>query len=230
MISLLIKYKKSILITTLLIFIASIGYFGLTSFNSGAFRSTAAKVGGTTITYRDMYRMADTQARILRSNGIDVDENMTKFLHQQALGTLISEEALNQAGKQMGLAVSDYEIASEIQSAPGFVQNGKFNQTAYEQAVRRQLGVSPSQFEEQLRRDKMGNRFRMAVFSMFKLTPEEVRFSYQVQHGNMKDFDKNKKDFEEQLFDTKKQTALGAFFDDFNNRVEIKTYLQDEQA
>jgi peptidyl-prolyl cis-trans isomerase D len=230
MIAFFVKYKKSILIITLVIFIASIGYFGFNSFNMGAFRTVVAKVGDTEISFRDMYRAADMHARALRNNGVEVDENLTQFLHQQALSALISEEVLNQAGKEMGLAVSNYEIAAEIQSAPGFVQNGKFNHVLYEQAVRRQLGVSPAQFEEQLRRDKMGNRFRMAIFSIYKLTPDEVRFSYQIQNGNLKDFEKNKKDFEKQLFETKMETAQRAFMDEFNNHIQIKTFLKDEQA
>jgi hypothetical protein len=44
----------------------------------------------------------------------------------------------------------------------------------------------------------------------------------------MKNFEKYKKDFEKQVFETKMETAQQAFFDDFNNRVEIRTFL-DEQ-
>ena len=117
----------------------------------------------------------------------------------------------------------------DIHSAPAFNQNGQFNKAAYEHAVRYQLGVTPAQFEDQIRRSKLADRFRMALFSIYKLTPEELRFSYQMQNGDMKDFEKNKKDFERQLFETKMETAQQAFFDDFNNRVEIKTYL-DQQA
>ncbi|MBO7238832.1 MAG: SurA N-terminal domain-containing protein [Elusimicrobiaceae bacterium] len=230
MISFLIKYKKSVLIITLAFFIASIGYLGLNSFNFRSLSSNAAMVGSTPITYRDLRRATDAQARVLRNNGVDVDENMTRYLTQQALSGLISEEVLNQAAQEFGMAVSDYEIAANIQASPVFNQNGQFNQQAYEHAVKYQLGVTPGQFEEQLRRSKLADRFRMALYSVYKLTPEEIKFSYQIQNGNLKDFDTNKADFETQLFETKMETAQRAFFDDFNNRVEIKTYLKDEQA
>lgn len=228
MISFLIKHKKSILIITLAFFIASIGYLGLNAYNSGSMSSNAALVGSTPITYRAMYQAADAQARVLRNNGVDVDEQMTHYLQQQALSALISEEVLNQAANEFGMAVADYEIATEIHSSPVFNQNGQFNKTAYEQVVRRQLGVSPAQFEDQVRRSKLSDRFRMALFSIYKLTPEEIRFAYQTQNGNLKDFEANKKDFEKQLFDTKMETAQKAFFDDFNNRVEIKTFLKEQ--
>ncbi len=229
MISFLIKYKKSILIITLAFFIGSIGYIGLDSYRRGTFSSNVADVGSAPITYRTLYKAAEAQARVLRNNGVDVDEDMMKIINQQTLSALISEEVLNQAAKEFGMAVADYEVAFDIHSSPQFNQNGQFNKTAYEYAVRHQLGVTPAQFEEQIRRSKLSDRFRMALFSIYKLTPEEVRFAYQTQNGNMKDFDKNKDAFERQLFETKMETAQQAFLDDFNNRVEIRTYL-DEQA
>ncbi len=228
MISFLIKHKKSILIITLAFFIASIGYIGLNSYNSGAFSTNAALVGSTPITYRDLYKATDAQARILRNNGTDVDEETMHYLQQQTLSALISEEVLNQAAQEFGMTVADYEVALDIQSSPAFSQNGQFNKQAYEYAVKHQLGVTPAKFEEQIRRSKLANRFRMALYSIYKLTPEEVRFSYQVQNGNLKNFEKNKADFEKQLFETKMETAQRAFFDDFNNRVEIKTLLKEQ--
>lgn len=228
MISFLIKHKKSILIVTLAFFIASIGYLGLNAYNSGALSSNAAVVGSTPITYRALYKAADAQARVLRNNGVDEDEEMTHILQQQALSALISEEVLNQAAEQFGMTVADYEVAFDIQSSPAFNQNGQFNKQAYEYAVKHQVGVTPAQFEEQIRRSKLADRFRMALYSIYKLTPEEVRFAYQTQNGNLKDFEKNKKAFERQLFETKMETAQRAFFDDFNNRVEIKTLLKEQ--
>lgn len=227
MISFLIKYKKVILIITLAFFIGSIGYLGLSSYASGALNTNVATVGGTSISYRDFYRAADAQARALRENGIDVDESMTRAINQRTLSGLISEEVLNQAAASAGQAVSDYEVASDIRTLPMFDQAGVFNKAAYEYALRHQLGVTPLQFEEQMRRSKLAERFGLFLSSFYKLTPNEVRFVYQAQHGNLKDFDANKKDFERQLFQTKMETAQKAFFDDFNNRVTIKTYLED---
>lgn len=228
MISFLIKYKKAILIITLAFFIGSIAYIGLDSYASGAFDRNAASVGATAITYRDLYKATDAQSRLLRNNGVDVDENMQKALTQQALSSLIIEEILNQSAKEYGIGVSDYEIAVDIGYSPQFYQNGQFNKKAYEYALKHQLGVTPAQFEEQIRRSKVADRFRMALYSIYKLTPEEVRFAYLNQHGNMKNFEKNKKEFEKQLFETKMETAQEAFFDDFNNRVEIKTFLDEK--
>lgn len=227
MISFLIKYKKVILIVTLAFFIGSIAYIGLDSYRRGNFNTAAARVGSADITYKQLYKASEAQTRALRNQGVDIEEDMNKFLQQQALSALISEEVLNQAAEKAGMRVSDYEIAYDIQTSPMFSADGQFNKSAYEEALRYSVGMTPAEFEEQLRRSKLADRFRTLLYSHYKLTPEEIKFSYKTQHGNLKKYEENKKDFAAALMDTKMQTAQKAFFDRFNEEVEIKTFLQD---
>ncbi|MGN0025198.1 MAG: SurA N-terminal domain-containing protein [Candidatus Avelusimicrobium sp.] len=227
MISFLIKYKKVILIITLAFFLGSIVYLGADAYRRSNFSAVAAKVGSKDITYRQLYRVTEDRAQMMRNQGVDVNEEILSFLQQQFLAALISEEVLNQSAENAGMAVSDYEIAYDIQTSPFFAPNGQFNKTAYEAAVKRAAGMTPAEFEEQLRRGKLSDRFRTVLYSHYKLTPAEIKQSYKIQHGNLKDFEKNKKDFSAQLMDTKMETAQKAFFDQFNENVEIKTYLQD---
>lgn len=226
MISFLIKYKRSILIITLLFFMGSIVYLGLDAYQRGAESRVAAKVGSQQIPTRLLDRVTEDRARALRNQGIDVEEDMYNFLRQQILASLISEEVLVQAAKNADLAVADYEVAYDIQTSPFFGgAQGAFNKDAYAATVRRATGMSASEFEEQLRRGKLADRFRGTLYSFYKLTPAETQYAYQTQHGNMKNFEGNKKDFSTQLMDTKMETAQKAFFDAFNQQVEIKTYL-----
>lgn len=227
MISFLIKHKKIILIVTLAFFLGSIVYLGADAYRRGNLSTVAATVGGKDITYRQLYRVTEDRARMLRNQGVDVDEEALAFLRQQFLASLISEEVLNQAAENAGMKVSDYEVAYDIQTSPFFAPNGQFNKAAYEAAVKRAAGMTPAEFEEQLRRGKLSDRFRGVLYAYYKLTPAEIKQAYKVQHGNLKNFEKNKKDFAAQLMDTKMETAQKAFFDQFNENVEIKTYLQD---
>ena len=227
MISFLIKYKKIILIITLAFFLGSIVYLGANAYSRSGGAQLAAKVGSQAITNRTLYRVTDEQATALRNQGIDVDENTLAFLRQQMLAALIGEEVLVQAAKKAGISVADYEIAYDIRRAPIFNQGGTFNKTAYENNIRRIAKMSAAEFEEQLRRSKLSNRFRTVLYSFYKLTPAEIKHAYQAQHGNLKDFEQNKQAFADQLVDTKMETAQQAFFDRFNQEVSIKTYLQD---
>ncbi len=227
MISFLIKYKKIILIITLAFFLGSIVYLGANAYSRSGGAQIAAKVGSQSISYRQLYRVTDERASLLRNQGLEVDEQILSFLRQQMLAALISEEVLNQAAHQAGLAVADYEIAYDISHSPLFNQGGHVNKVAYENAIRRTYHMTPAEFEEQLRRGKLSNRFRQVLYAYYKLTPAEIKHSYQEQHGSLKDFDQNKRDFAEQLLDTKMGTAQQAFFDQFNQNVTIKTFLQD---
>lgn len=227
MISFLIKYKKVILIVTLTFFLGSLVYLGADAYHRGSLGTVAATVGSNDITNRQLYRITEDYARNLRNQGTDVDETILSALRQEVLAMLISEEILNQSAENAGLAVADYEVAYDIKSSPFFNQNGQFNKTAYEAAVKRLAGMTPAEFEEQFRRGKLSDRFRGVLYSHFKLTPAEIKQAYKVQHGNLKKFEENKKDFAAQLLDTKMETAQKAFFDQFNENVDIKTYLQD---
>ena len=227
MISFLIKHKKIILIITLAFFMGSIVYLGASAYTRSGGAQLAAKVGSTPITNRTLYRVTDDQATMLRNQGMDLDETTLKLLRQQILAALISEEVLNQAAQKAGMAVSDYEIAYDIRRAPLFNQGGQFNKTAYENYIRRTARMSPAEFEEQLRHDKLANRFRTTLHSFYKLTPAEIKHAYQAQQGNLKDFEENKAAFAAQLLDTKMETAQIAFLDHFNQEVTIQKFNQD---
>lgn len=226
MISFLIKHKKSILIITLFFFLGSIAYLGLSAYSRAGYSLSAAKVGSKNISSREVYRLSEQRANQLRTQGIDVNEDLLKMIQQQVLASLVSEEVLNQAAQKAGLAVSDYEIAQDIITSPWFAPEGKFDKERYQYILKTSAGVTPAQFEEQLRRDKLANRFRQVLYSFYKLTPQEMKLSYQTQHGNLTDFEANKADFAVALMDTKMETAQQAFWDDFNNTVEVQSFLQ----
>lgn len=226
MISFLIRHKTSILVITLVFFLGSIVYLGLDAYHRSGSGQVAARVGSQKILTRRVYRLAEEQATQLRNKGVDVDEDILNILRQQVLAALVSEEVANQAAKQAGLGVSDYEIASDIRRFLG-ADNGALDMKAYSAFVHRVAGITPAEFEEQLRRGKLADRFRQTLFSFYKLTPAEIQYAYQTQHGNVKNFDQDKRDFIAQLMDTKMETAQRAFLDEFNQKVDIKTYLQD---
>ena len=227
MISFLIRYKKVILIVTLAFFLGSIAYLGLDAYHRSNVSLTAGKVGSQTITTRQVDRLVQQRTQQLHKQGIEVDETILKLLRQQMLHALIGTAILTQSAHKAGMAVSDYEVAYTVRQLFGRA-DGQLDKRAYEAMVRNITGMTPTEFEEQLRQEQLANRFRGTLYSFYKLTPAEVQYAYKTQHGNSKDFDKNKQDFYAQLMDTKMETAQRAFDDAFNQQVEIKSYLKDE--
>ena len=226
MISFLIKHKKSILIITLVFFLGSIVYLGLDAYSRTNYSLVAAKVGKAVISTRDLDRTTENAAQNLRNQGIDLDEQTLKDVRQQVLQTLIGEEVVTQAAQKAGLHVSDYEVAANIAAIPYFTANGHFDKTIYTYGLKR-MGLTPAEFENQLRRSSLGNSFRRVLASNYKMTPKEIEQAYKVQHGNLDKFPQDKKDFADQLLENKMQTAAKAFEEQFNNNVEIKTFLKD---
>ena len=226
MISFLIKHKKSILIVTLVFFLGSIVYLGLDAYSRTNYSLTAAKVGSATISMRDLDRTTENAAQNLRNQGIDLDEETLKALRQQMLQTLIGEEVVTQAATKAGLHTSDYEVASAIASVPYFTANGHFDKQIYTYHLKR-MGLTPAEFEEQLRRSSLGTNFRRLLAQHYKLTPKEIEQVYQVQHGNLEKFGEDKKDFANQLLENKMESGAKAFEEQFNNSVDIKTFLKD---
>ena len=226
MISFLIKYKKSILIVTLAFFLGSIVYLGLDAYSRTNYSLTAAKVGNASISLRDLNRATEQYAQNLRNQGMDLDEEALKALRQQILQTLIGEEVVNQAAKKAGMHVSDYEVVSAIREVPYFTANGRFDKTIYTYALKR-MGVTPAEFENELRRSAMGNNFRRLLASYYKLTPKEVEESYRLKHGDVKNLAKERASFATQLVSDKMETAARAFEEQFNNSVAIKTFVKD---
>jgi peptidyl-prolyl cis-trans isomerase D len=226
MISFLIKHKKSILIVTLAFFLGSIVYLGLDAYSRTNYSLIAAKVGNATISMRDLDRTTQNAAQTLRNQGMDLDEETLKGLRQQMLQTLIGEEVVTQAARKADLHVSDYEVASAIAAVPYFTANGHFDKNIYTYGLKR-MGLTPAEFEEQIRRSSLGNNFRRLLASNYKMTPKEIEQSYKVQHGNLDKFGEDKKDFADQLLETKMGAAAKAFEEQFNNNIEIKTFLKD---
>lgn len=226
MISFLIKHKTSILLITLFFFLGSIAYLGLSAYSRSNYNLNAAQVGSKTISTRQLDKLSELQINYWREQGIDVDENMATFLRQQTLSGLVSIELLSQAAKQAGIFVSDYEIAYHVKTSPLFMRNGQFDKQQYTYAVRQYYHVSPAEYEQQYRQQTSADRFRHTLNSMYKLTPEEIKTSYQVQHGSLEGFEENKQDFKVALLETKLETAPDAFLETFTQTVPVKTFLE----
>ena len=66
---------------------------------------------------------------------------------QEVLRDLIQEEVFTQLAKQYGIAISDSELAADIQRYPAFQKDGRFDQTAYFQTLYFGLRTTPEDFE-----------------------------------------------------------------------------------
>jgi peptidyl-prolyl cis-trans isomerase D len=146
-----------------LLFVALAG-FGIGSFGGGA--SRLGQVGDTEITAQDYARalqneirarIAETQQPVnladLRAQGID----------EAVLQALVARAALADEADRMGLSVGDMEVARAIQQVEAFQGvDGSFDRESYEFLLA-QEGLSPREFEEDIREDTARALLQTAV-------------------------------------------------------------------
>ncbi len=138
-----------------------------------------AQVGDYGITvsqFRQMYLLqlenyrrqssGEVSEEVLRSLGID----------RQILQGMIARYAAVAEAERLGLTVSDAEVRHRIVNLPGFQVNGQFiGEARYRQTLQLQRPpMTPSQFEEEVRRDIMFERLEAAVTGWIAVSDDEV--------------------------------------------------------
>lgn len=138
-----------------------------------------AQVGDYGITvsqFRQMYLLqlenyrrqssGEVSEEVLRSLGID----------RQILQGMIARYAAVAEAERLGLTVSDAEVRHRIVNLPGFQVDGQFiGEARYRQTLQLQRPpMTPSQFEEEVRRDIMFERLEAAVTGWIAVSDDEV--------------------------------------------------------
>ncbi len=134
-----------------------------------------AKVNGVEITERAL----DTQFQNFRQQlreqlgGAYRPEMFDdKLLRQEVLNRMIRDELVQQASDKMGLRVNDAEVQAAVIAMPAFQKEGRFDQQAFERAVRQQ-GMTPAGFMERVRSSLLAQQLNLAVTAGTFVTPYE---------------------------------------------------------
>ncbi len=153
------KHKKYLVITIWISTIAFVGAgfvgWGAYDFNASRAKSVA-NIAGRDISiaqYQRMYgELFEYYSQVL--GGEFSQEKADEIgLKSVALSRVIEDGLILRFADELGLAVSDEELAVAVASEQAFYDNGKFDKARYEQVLR-QMRVSAVEFEEGLR-DKL---------------------------------------------------------------------------
>ncbi len=136
--------------------ILTFALWGIQDYLGGGGAGSVASVNGEEIELNDFQRAYQRERERLRQAlGDEFDtlfQDETQF-KQQLLERVIRERLAQQAARDMGLRVSDDELARTIQSFPEFQDNGRFSRARYEQILRG-AGLTKQNFEA-LQRDDL---------------------------------------------------------------------------
>ena len=78
-------------------------------------------------------------------------------LQRQVLEDIIRSELILQASMEIGLRAGDEQVRAAILMEPAFQKGGRFDKATYERMIGYQ-GMSPAQFEQQVRGSMMKNQ------------------------------------------------------------------------
>jgi len=135
--------------------IISFGVWGIGDIFRGFGRSWLAKVGSTEISaerFRQTYNDKLQQLGRRIGRPISPDQARALGLQQQLLGQMLAETALDERARQLGLNLSDAEIAREITSDPNFKgPTGQFDRFRFEQMIRG-VGFTEARYADEQRR------------------------------------------------------------------------------
>jgi peptidyl-prolyl cis-trans isomerase D len=161
------RHRKYLIVTIWVSTIAFVGAgfvgWGAYSFNDSS--TSVAKVGDEKISIKDFQReysnMFGMYQQLLGGN---FDEAKAKELglENQVLSTLINKAYMTSLAKDMGLYVTDEEVAKELAKVPNFFKNGKFDKATYLEVIKNNR-MKASDFEELLRKDLLVKKLYSAI-------------------------------------------------------------------
>ncbi len=153
------KHAQGWLAKVILALIAiTFALFGVDSYMKGDKRSgMIAEVGEVGITRDALADEVRTQSDRMRESmgpAFDPAVTETRDFRKQVLDSMIERSALLQDAQKLKILTPDAYVAAMLAQIPAFQQDGKFSRPRYE-AVLRQNGRTPLQFENELRQGFM---------------------------------------------------------------------------
>ena len=120
--------------------IISFAVWGIGDIFRGFGQSSLAKIGRTEISTEQFRQLYNERLQQLgRQIGRPISSSQARLLgfDQQILGNLIAETALDERARQLGLGLSDAEVARRITEDPTFRGfTGQFDRSRFEQMIR----------------------------------------------------------------------------------------------
>jgi peptidyl-prolyl cis-trans isomerase D len=145
---------KAVLVVLFGFLIVSFAIWGIGDIFRGGPQTTVARVGGTEIG-TEAFRRA-FQNRVIevqqQSRGFTTEQARQLGLDRQVLNQMLGDAALSEAGKSLGLALTDEEVARTLAAETAFRgPDGRFNRQAFDAYLRNEQ-LSEGQFIQQHKR------------------------------------------------------------------------------
>ena len=169
MISWMQKHKKWLIVTIWISTIAFVGagFVGWGSYDYGKSSSTVAVVGDKEVPLSDLqneYSALYTQYQQMFGASFNKELAEQLKLEDAALQRVIQKYLLMNYASELGLAVTDKEVAKELVKISSFFKDGKFDKKTY-MSILKQNRRTSKEFETQLKQDLLVTKVQK-IFNM----------------------------------------------------------------
>jgi len=227
MISFLRRHRKSIFAATLSTFFGGMFVgFGGYWFTDRDLQGAVAKIGKVKISYSRLMTNVNLYSERMREQGTDLDDAKLAQLKREMLNNMMVDEMLALKADELGLVVTDEELARDIRATPAFVRGGQFVAEEYFAAVRSRFRQSPQEYERERRKAIKTARLKSLFYRVAKVSPAELREVYgEVNKGSLKNFEKEKGDFAARLQQQRALELVNHCLRQMQTQVEVANLL-----
>ena len=159
---------KAVMAAVVGFLVLSFAIWGIGDIFRGFGRSTVAKIGKTEISieqFRTLYNDRLQQYSRQLGRPISADQARALGLDRLVITQLVSDVALDERVRALGLNVSDAEVVKRITTDPAFLgPNGQFDRFRFEQTIR-QAGYTEARFIGEQRRQMLRRQLATTIVS-----------------------------------------------------------------
>jgi peptidyl-prolyl cis-trans isomerase D len=179
------KLKKIVFISMFVLMTLSMVVYLIPGFTGATvdpiFSGVVAEVAGEQIR---AFELQQAVLQVSRQNRIPAE--MMNLYTSQVLNDLLLEKASLREADQLGLQVSEAELAERLRQIPDLFPQGKFvGRELYEDLVYSRFNVGIPEFETRLRRAILMEKLRNLVTDSVMVYPEEVRKAFQEENEKL---------------------------------------------
>ncbi len=156
--------------------------WGVNEYFAAASKIIVAEVNGQAIELSEFQRRYQQYRQQLQSmfGKLGLDTLSEEEMKRQALDQVVDAVLKQQLGERSGMRAGDALISKAIAELEPFQEDGRFSQALYERRLRAN-NLSPTAFEEQLRRDLLNEQLQRAVSDSAFTTAQEVDWTLKVE-------------------------------------------------
>ncbi|MBT3882989.1 MAG: peptidylprolyl isomerase [Campylobacteraceae bacterium] len=173
------RHKKWLITTIWISTIAFVGagFVGWGSYDFGKKGGDVAKVGDTIVKVKDLQNQYNNlYSQYKQMFGEKFNNEMAKNLNleEAALSNAISNAMLVNYANELGLAVTDNEVATELVKIKSFLKDGKFNKEIYIQVLA-QNRKTPIEFEDSIKQDLLIQKVKTLLNKFTTTSSQELK-------------------------------------------------------